>query len=598
MSYLVLARKYRPQTFEEVVGQSHVTTTLANAITSGRLAHAILFSGPRGTGKTTVARILAKTVNCEQNRNNPGAVPCNLCRSCTEITAGSAVDVFEIDGASNNSVDQIRDLRDNVRYMPAHSPYKIYIIDEVHMLSLAAFNALLKTLEEPPAHVKFMFATTEAHKIPVTILSRCQRHDMRRVDMDVLTAHLAALCARENVTLEDRSLALIAQESGGSVRDSLSLLDQVIGASAGSVTHDQVLGILGTVDRQNMFDLSDAMLRRDVPAVLNLIDDIYDRGHDLKKLYTRITEHFRHLLVVKIAKDSNRLVDATTHERQQMADQVNNVSRLYLTQILDQLFAEEARMRYATQPRFALEMTLIKILEIAPALSIDTLIEKLDRLQAGVEPDYTGLGGSAPAPARQAAPESSVPRPQQHSPSHPAVHERTSPYTSAPAQSFGSMPGPANPGDTTTQPNCHLPEASRPMAQTAQGVHPTDSPETAWQRFISWFSPANPQLAPCLGQSVLKEMSEKTFVVEVGGSSFNLQRLNQEKSKSVLEEAMRNFFRTHGTLNLVPQSGPAPIDANRIRKERNDNVKQDTLNNPVVAEAIKVFDGSVDITIL
>lgn len=173
MSYLVLARKYRPQTFEEVVGQGHVTTTLANAVMAGRLAHAILFSGPRGTGKTTVARILAKTINCEKNRNTPSAVPCNTCRSCVEITNGSAVDVFEIDGASNNSVDQVRDLRDNVRYMPAHSPYKIYIIDEVHMLSLAAFNALLKTLEEPPAHVKFMFATTEAHKIPVTILSRC-----------------------------------------------------------------------------------------------------------------------------------------------------------------------------------------------------------------------------------------------------------------------------------------------------------------------------------------------------------------------------------------------------------------------------------------
>ena len=591
MSYLVLARKYRPQTFEEVVGQSHVTTTLANAITSGRLAHAILFSGPRGTGKTTVARILAKTVNCEKNREIPSAVPCNACRSCMEITGGSASDVFEIDGASNNSVDQVRELRDNVRYMPAHSPYKIYIIDEVHMLSLAAFNALLKTLEEPPAHVKFMFATTEAHKIPVTILSRCQRHDMRRVDMDVLTAHLASLCVKEGVALEERSLALIAQESGGSVRDSLSLLDQVMGAGGGVVNHDDVLGLLGTVDRQNIFDLSAAMLGRDVSRVLDLIDGIYDRGHDLKKLYARVTEHFRNLLVVKITKDSGRLVDVTTHERQQMADQVKNVSPLYLTQILDLLFAEEARVRYAVQPRFAVEMTLIKILQVAPALSIDTLIEKLDQLQAGVEPEYPAQGGEAlpasrePAEGRPQAPVRGA-----------AIHEQPAPYPMSQAPRPGQTVEPVHSPVQDVRPDQHpgpLPEQPR----TAPGFNPSEPPAQSWSRFLGWFAQGNPQLAPCLGQSALKERSDKTMVVEVGGSSFNLQRLNQEKSKTVLEQALRSFFKTQAALSLVPAAQTA-VDSNRVRKERNDNVKQETLNNPVVAEAIKVFDGSVDITIL
>ena len=592
MSYLVLARKYRPQTFEEVVGQAHVTTTLANAVMAGRLAHAILFSGPRGTGKTTVARILAKTINCEKNRETPSAVPCNTCRSCMEITAGSAVDVFEIDGASNNSVDQVRELRDNVRYMPAHSPYKIYIIDEVHMLSLAAFNALLKTLEEPPAHVKFMFATTEAHKIPVTILSRCQRHDMRRVDLDVLSAHLDSLCAREGVVVEPKSLALIAQEAGGSVRDSLSLLDQVIGAGTGAVSHEQVLGILGTVDRQNLFDLSAAMLQRNVPTVLSLIDGIYDRGHDLKKLYARITEHFRNLLVVKITKDSGRLVDVTSHEREQMEGQVKNVPALYITQILDLLFAEESRIRFAVQPRFALEMTLIKILQVPPALSIDTLIEKIDQLQAGIEPVYPGQNVPAPAPDRGSNP------PAGTTPDRPALQGNPVPSRegSSPSAQAGPDSGPSKGHrQESLTPSSDAPE-DRPR-NIPPGYNPSEPLAQSWDRFRTWFASSCPQLAPSLTQSALKELSDKKMVVEIGGSSFNLQRLSQDKTRSHLELSVRNFFRTGAPLTLVPASSEIP-DSNRARKEKNDNVKQETLNNPVVAEAIKVFDGSVDITIL
>jgi DNA polymerase-3 subunit gamma/tau len=228
MAYQVLALKYRPQTFEDIIGQSHVTRTLANAIEYNRVAHAVLLSGPRGTGKTTTARIFAKALNCAEG---PSSIPCNACTPCREITAGNSSDVFEIDGASNNSVDQIRDLRENVTYIPSSLRYKIYIIDEVHMLSTQAFNALLKTLEEPPLHVLFVFATTEFHKIPATILSRCQKHDLKRISMEELSENIVRLCEKEGYTIDGAGADIIAAEADGSVRDSLSLLDRVIAAS-------------------------------------------------------------------------------------------------------------------------------------------------------------------------------------------------------------------------------------------------------------------------------------------------------------------------------------------------------------------------------
>ncbi len=272
MTYLVLARKYRPQTFADVIQQEAVTRTLSNAIASDRVAHAVLFTGPRGTGKTTIARILAKAMNCEQG---PSPVPCNQCRSCREITTGNAADVFEIDGASNNSVDQVRELRGNIRFMPAHSPYKIYIIDEVHMLSTPAFNALLKTLEEPPAHVMFFFATTEPHKIPATILSRCQRHDLTYVSLDALVDHLDKLCQPEGCRIDPAGLELIARQAGGSVRDALSLLDQALSCAADGLSHDAIGEMLGIMDNEALFALTTALLEKDIGQIMAILDQTY-----------------------------------------------------------------------------------------------------------------------------------------------------------------------------------------------------------------------------------------------------------------------------------------------------------------------------------
>jgi len=388
MPYLVLARKYRPQTFDQVVKQGHITQTLTHAISSDRVAHAILFSGPRGTGKTTVARILAKAMNCAEG---PVPTPCNACGSCKEITIGNAVDVFEIDGASNNSVDQIRELRENIKYMPGYSRFKIYIIDEVHMLSVAAFNALLKTLEEPPSHIIFMFATTEVHKIPITILSRCQRHDFRLIDTESISKQMEMICRKEGAEISDESLWLIAREAGGSMRDALSLLDQVMICAEGPVTHSLVLETLGIIDRKVIFDISGAILDGDIPTVLDMLDETYDRGYEVQKLCADLIEHFRNLLVVKLGKNIRKLVNHPEHEIDLMRGQVKDISAAFVNQIFDLLFKEEHAVRHSAHPKLALEMAFIRMLQIKPALPIDVLIEKLDTLKDDV---HDGRGGN------------------------------------------------------------------------------------------------------------------------------------------------------------------------------------------------------------
>lgn len=556
MSYLVLARKYRPQTFEQVVEQTHITRTLSNAISSGRVAHAIMFSGPRGTGKTTVARILAKALNCKEA---PTAVPCNSCRSCVEITTGHAVDVFEIDGASNNSVDQIRELRDNIKYMPAHSPYKIYIIDEVHMLSMAAFNALLKTLEEPPAHVMFMFATTEPHKIPITILSRCQRHDFRRISLNSIEKQMTSICQQEGYAIADESLGLIGQEASGSMRDALSLLDQVLSCSQGAIDHQQVTDILGVVDRKVIFSLSKSILDADIVLVLDILDDIYDRGYDIKKFYADLLEHFRNLLVASMNKKVNKLVDLPAGEIEQLRAQAQLFSPASLTHVFDFLFKAEASIRLSPQPKLALEIALIRIMQTKPTLPIDVLIDKLDALRHEID-----------------SPSAKTEVSQQ--PAIPADGEKVSSVLPA----FPS--GLSASDQRTTQP-----EKKHEDIPTLDDV-PGDL-EVAWRKIAEIMARKNPSLSASLSKCSLKNLREDLLEIEVPDNGFTFTMIQREKNMAALKAVCQEVFRTQKEIRLSAKSGRD--ESNQKKKKQDKQLKQKALSHPLVADAIEIFNGKL-----
>ncbi len=558
MSYQVLALKYRPQTFDEVVGQNHVTGTLSNAISQDRVAHAILFTGPRGTGKTTIARVLAKAMNCE---NGPAPQPCNHCKICNNIIKGHCTDVFEIDGASNNSVDQIRDLRQNVTYMPSSAQYKIYIIDEVHMLSTAAFNALLKTLEEPPEHVMFIFATTEAHKIPATILSRCQRHDLSRIQLPSISEHLHKLSTNEGYTIEKQSLDLIAQEADGSIRDGLSLLDRVISfADTKEIGHERILAGLGIQDQQIMHDISIAIFNQDGAKIIDIIEKVNNSGIDLKKFYSDIIQHFRNYNIIKLCGKDTPAANITDLEKEKILQETGKLSSGFINTILQILLDEESIVRYSSHTKIAIEMVLLKLFEINPGAQIDQIINKLNTLSQLMDSKVT---------------------------------QTTCKIDSTPSFDTDKNLHNYNQSDYIQKNNSQAVEEPASSTQFQQStsdpavIQKIDSQKPTWQEFLNKIEQKFPVMFALLSKGVKKEKSDNEIIIELANcSKFENSRI--ESKKKELQIMCQEFLGKDLAINIISQNTKLPQNADNKQKNR-----QAALNHPMVVEAQAMFNGQI-----
>ena len=439
MSYQVIARKYRPQRFQDVVGQEHVTQTLAHAIEQKRIAHAYLFCGPRGTGKTTIARIFAKCLNCtggpkvDFDDNDP---------RCQEIAEGRSLDVFEIDGASNNGVEQVRELRETCKYAPASSRFKIYIIDEVHMLSTAAFNALLKTLEEPPEHVKFMFATTDPEKVLPTILSRCQRFDLRRIPAALIAKHLTHIAELEKVKIDPAALYAIARGAEGAMRDAESALDQLISFCGEKIEEADVLSMFGLTAQGQLLELSRAVLAGEVESALRQLNDLANHGKDLGRLLSDLLNHFRNLLIFQVSGGDLKMLEVSEAEAAALKEQSPMAGAEGLTRIMEVLAEAEMRLRDAASKKILVEVALLKAIEARSAVSIDSLLKQLQNLRDG-----QSRRSRQPSPLRGSGqPEAGASRRQRGDSSAGATSACDSDRRRAPGRPAGA-PSPAPPED-------------------------------------------------------------------------------------------------------------------------------------------------------
>jgi len=551
--YEVLARKYRPQNFSELAGQEHVSRTLQNAIDSGRVAHAFLFTGARGVGKTSTARIMAKTLNCERGVTHE---PCNVCPQCIEITKGTSTDVFEIDGASNNGVDDVRDLRDNIKYLPSHSRYRIIIIDEVHMLSTNAFNALLKTLEEPPEHVKFIFATTEPHKLPVTILSRCQRFDFKRVTLPKIIARLREIAEKESVAVSDSSLALIARKGDGSMRDSLTAFDQVLAFCGNSVSDEDVGTLLGTIDRRLLAEISAAIFGGDTQGVLAGIKQVDLVGYNMRQFCQELIEHFRNLLVIRSVKKPEEILDMTAAELDELQQQSLHITALDIQRRLTLLIKAESEMAYASFPRLIVEMALLKAALLAPLVPIQELIEKIKALETA------------------------------------AVHTPSLPWETARA---ASAPAPQQ----TEQPHAAPSRQSQPDAVAAPPPQSAGG-QADWGRFVAFANEKDRQLGSVLEHG--SPLKQERGLIEIGfpAGSYYLTAAQDAEFIADVKALACSFSGGETAIRVKSiESGFADAPLSLAEKKKSDaerhleELKQEIENHPVVKEAERVFGCSI-----
>lgn len=635
MAYLALYRKWRPQTFSEVVGQKHISVPLSRAVTEDRLAHAYLFSGPRGTGKTSMAKILAKAVNCECRR---GADPCNACRTCEEITSGASLDVYEIDAASNRGIEEIRALKESVRSLPTVCRKKVYIIDEVHMLTKEAFNALLKTLEEPPSHVLFILATTEPEKIPLTILSRCQRYEFRRIAAEDISRHLRYVAEQSGFALEEDAADLIAVRAEGGLRDALSLLDQCSGAAGGRpLTAAMVYDLLGLTGKDRILSLAGHVLRRESGAALSEFSAILQDGKEPSAVMTELLGHFRDVMVAKIHPDAPELSVYSAQKADLLAE-AEALSEPFLDALFESLHGTIAEMKRSAAPRMNAEMGLLRLCRLRGSRTLEGLLDRIEalerQLKEGVPAVPAPVAAARPAPAAPAAAAASRPAPAPAAaPPAPVPSPRPAAAGKKPAPTAPAVPSPApKPAPVRTAPapqaSSHAPAASAPAAPvpaasavpTPQGSAPVDVIPPAeypalWKKILAHFMSIHRiDIYTCFSKSALVYAGGARAVI-AAPQAFIVQACNTEAFQKITADAFRQITGKE----LIPHTvlkgsaeeaearaeaarpAPAPAPAQAVSAQAapapdtdgyipvaKDQIAPEDLRDPLLAAALKI----------
>jgi DNA polymerase III subunit gamma/tau len=558
VSYEVFARKYRPQIFDDLVGQAHVSRTLKNAVAQNRLAHAYLFVGPRGIGKTSTARILAKALNCVKG---PTVTPCGECDNCREIAAGNSLDVIEIDGASNNSVEDVRQLRENVRYAPAKGRYKIYLIDEVHMLSPAAFNALLKTLEEPPEHVKFIFATTEPQKVLPTILSRCQRFDLHRIPANLIAKHLQFIAGKEKIALEPAAAHAIARGAEGGLRDAESMLDQLVAFCGEKISENDVLDVFGFTSEQTVVDLTGRILRGETPSAIDLLHQQSDAGKDMMRLMSDLIAYLRDLLVFKAKPDALK-EDIELDVQTSLAAHAELVTMDRLLELVDQFAAAEGRMKWAPNKKLHFEVAIIKAIQSLGQATLDEVIEKLGELRDG------GRARTSAPPARAVTADAD--RGNERSATSKAG-------VSAPGYSKSETTRVAETG-TPDQPDASVSAAGSPKA------------DELWQKILAKIPVQKAFVRnSALAAHVLGAEGRNLQLGFAPGDKAKMDILGTQANRRFLEALLHEITGRDWSVKLTVNEQLPSKPTTAPERSESDNFKDD----PLIQEAIEMFNAQI-----